>query len=96
MFFINVGRGQTTNTDDLLEALREHQLAGAGLDVFEQEPLPADHPFWQMENVIITPHSSGSTKHFNERACAMFLRNLHEYIQGDEPSVNRIHAGARY
>src|SRR2546426_2181638 len=55
-FFINIGRGMTTRLDDLVAALRAGEIAGAGLDVFGQEPLPADHPLWTMPGVLITPH----------------------------------------
>ena len=58
-FFINIGRGMTTRLDDLVAALRAGEIAGAGLDVFEQEPLPADHPLWTMPGVLITPHTAG-------------------------------------
>src|SRR5207247_2876242 len=55
-FFINIGRGMTTRLDDLVAALKAGEIAGAGLDVFEQEPLPAEHPLWTMPGVLITPH----------------------------------------
>jgi phosphoglycerate dehydrogenase-like enzyme len=58
-FFINIGRGMTTRLDDLVAALRSGEIAGAALDVFEQEPLPADHPLWTTPNVLITPHTAG-------------------------------------
>ena len=58
-FFINIGRGMTTRLDDLVAALHAGEIAGAALDVFEQEPLPADHPLWTMPNVLITPHIAG-------------------------------------
>ena len=58
-FFINIGRGMTTRLDDLVAALNAGELAGAALDVFEQEPLPADHPLWTTPGVLITPHTAG-------------------------------------
>src|SRR5690242_4338918 len=58
-FFINIGRGLTTRLDDLVEALRAGEIAGAALDVYEQEPLPADHPLWTMPGVLLTPHTAG-------------------------------------
>jgi phosphoglycerate dehydrogenase-like enzyme len=56
---LNVGRGRTVVTDDLVAALESGQIGGAGLDVTDPEPLPADHPLWQMDNVLITPHVAG-------------------------------------
>ncbi|MCL6452387.1 MAG: D-2-hydroxyacid dehydrogenase [Alicyclobacillus sp.] len=81
-FYINIGRGATTDEAALITALAEGRLAGAGLDVFLTEPLPADSPLWDMENVILTPHTSGSTEHYNERALDIFLENLHAYVRG--------------
>lgn len=89
-FYINIGRGGTTDTEALLEALREGRLGGAGLDVFEQEPLPADHPLWTMDNVIVTPHHTGRTDHYNRRGTDIFVANLEAYVQGKMPPVNRI------
>ncbi|MGC9329835.1 MAG: NAD(P)-dependent oxidoreductase, partial [Candidatus Hinthialibacter sp.] len=58
-YFINIGRGKTVNQDDLIQALEDQTIAGAALDVTDPEPLPADHPLWKMDKVIITPHVSG-------------------------------------
>ena len=66
-FFINIGRGMTTRLDDLVAALRAGEIAGAGLDVFEQEPLPADHPLWTMPGVLITPHTAGYGPYLDDR-----------------------------
>jgi phosphoglycerate dehydrogenase-like enzyme len=80
--FINVGRGGTVITDDLVAALESGQLAGAGLDVTDPEPLPAEHPLWQMPNVIITPHVSGFGS--DRRLHATLLReNLRRYLAGE-------------
>jgi phosphoglycerate dehydrogenase-like enzyme len=81
-FFINVGRGASVVTDDLVAAIESGQLAGAGLDVTEPEPLPADHPLWQMSNVIITPHvaSAGETR---EGQAVLLKENLRRYAAGD-------------
>jgi phosphoglycerate dehydrogenase-like enzyme len=81
-YLINIGRGQTIDEPALISALQNGQIAGAGLDVFTTEPLPPDSPFWKMENVIITPHSSGSTPYYNERALNIFIDNLERYTQG--------------
>ncbi|MEK3733697.1 MULTISPECIES: D-2-hydroxyacid dehydrogenase [Paenibacillus] len=81
-FFVNVGRGQSVVTDAMVEALQAGKLAGAGLDVFEKEPLPQDHPLWSMDNVIITPHKAGDTDQYAERVIDIFLDNLKAYTQG--------------
>lgn len=82
-YLINIGRGGTIDEAALIAALQSGKVAGAGLDVFEEEPLPADSPLWGMENVLITPHSSGATPHYNERAFAIFLDNLKRYKAGE-------------
>lgn len=81
-YFINIGRGGTVNEADLVQALRSGQIAGAGLDVFEVEPLPPESPLWDMENVIITGHYSGSTPHYDRRALEIFIDNLERYQKG--------------
>jgi phosphoglycerate dehydrogenase-like enzyme len=81
-FFINIGRGMTTRLDDLVAALRAGELAGAGLDVFETEPLPADHPLWTMPGVLITPHMAGYGPHLNERRYAILRDNLRAMLSG--------------
>lgn len=83
----NIGRGGTIQESALLQALKLGWISGAGLDVFENEPLPADSPFWKMENVIITPHYSGMTPSYTERALAIFMDNLRNYLAG-EPLFN--------
>lgn len=80
---INIGRGGTIQQDVLIRALKEGWIAGAGLDVFEEEPLPEDSPLWDMENVIITCHYAGSTPHYNDRAMTIFLNNLRRYAAGE-------------
>ena len=81
-FFINIGRGMTTRLDDLAEALRAGEIAGAGLDVFEQEPLPADHPLWTMPGVLITPHTAGHGPFLDERRFEIFLDNSRRFLAG--------------
>jgi len=80
---INIGRGGTIQESQLIIALQEGWIAGAGLDVFESEPLPTDSPLWQMENVIITPHYAGLTPQYERRALDIFLDNLARYVAGD-------------
>ena len=81
-FFINIGRGRTTRLDDLVAALRAGEIAGAGLDVFEQEPLPADHPLWTMPNVLITPHTAGFGPYLDERRFEILLDNCRRFLAG--------------
>ena len=86
-FFINIGRGMTTRLDDLAAALANHEIAGAGLDVYEQEPLPADHPLWAMPGVLMTPHMAGYGPHLNERRYQI-LRDNTRAMLGDTPLRN--------
>lgn len=78
---VDVSRGGIVNHQALLEALQEGRLAYAGLDVFPEEPLPPDNPFWKLPNVLITPHIAGATAHYDERAMALFAANLKRYLQ---------------
>ena len=82
-YIVNIGRGGTIQEDVLIRALQEGWIAGAGLDVFETEPLPKDSPLWEMENVIVTAHYSGATPHYNDRAMTIFLDNLRRYRAGE-------------
>jgi phosphoglycerate dehydrogenase-like enzyme len=81
-FFINIGRGRTTRLDDLVAALHAGEIAGAGLDVFEQEPLPADHPLWSMPGVLITPHTAGFGPYLDERRFEILLDNCRRFTAG--------------
>ncbi len=81
-FFINIGRGMTTKLDDLVAALRSGQIAGAGLDVYEQEPLPASHPLWGLPNVLLTPHMAGYGPHLNERRFQVIEGNCRAFAEG--------------
>jgi phosphoglycerate dehydrogenase-like enzyme len=92
---VNIGRGGTIDESALIRALAEGWIAGAGLDVFEKEPLPADSSLWGMENVIITAHYAGATPHYSERALAIFLDNLRRYKAG-EPLRNVVDKGLGY
>lgn len=80
---INVGRGAIVDQEALARALREGWIAGAVLDVFEQEPLPPDSELWALENLVISPHISGGTERYMERAVVIFARNLRRYLRGD-------------
>ena len=82
-FFVNVGRGGSVVQDELVAALRSGRLAGAGLDVTDPEPLPADSPLWGMQNVILTPHVSASSDHGNEARAVIAAENLRRYVAGE-------------
>jgi phosphoglycerate dehydrogenase-like enzyme len=81
--FINVGRGTTVDEAALIEALRAGSIAGAALDVFEREPLPADSSLWDLPNVIVFPHMSGDYAGWRESAVELFLENLLRFVRGE-------------
>jgi D-2-hydroxyacid dehydrogenase (NADP+) len=83
-YLINIGRGALVNERALVSALDEKRIAGAGLDVFEQEPLPAESPLWTLPNVLITPHIAGSSPRSHERVVELFCENLRRYLEGTE------------
>lgn len=82
-FFVNVGRGRSVVQAALVAALKSGRLAGAGLDVTDPEPLPAESPLWQMQNVIITPHVSADSDLGNEARFAIAIENLRRYVAGE-------------
>lgn len=79
-FLINIGRGYVIKEADLIHALSNGIIAGAGLDVFEQEPLPEDSPLWTLENVYMTPHIAGNSPKYVEKAAVIFNDNLQRFI----------------
>jgi phosphoglycerate dehydrogenase-like enzyme len=81
-FFINIGRGMTTKLDDLVAALNAGEIAGAALDVFEQEPLPAEHPLWTMPNVLLTPHTAGWGPYLDDRRYQIMSDNCRAFLDG--------------
>jgi phosphoglycerate dehydrogenase-like enzyme len=96
-YLVNVGRGAIVDLADLTETLRAGVIAGAGLDVFEMEPLPADHPLWTLSNVIITPHAAAGCPNnkARERRLQTFLDNIRRFIIG-EPLRNVVDKPAWY
>lgn len=94
-YLINVSRGRVVEEAALVDALRAGRLAGAALDVFEEEPLPAESPLWGFENVILTPHVGGDLKGFSERSARLFCENLGRYLRG-EPLVNQVDLARGY
>jgi phosphoglycerate dehydrogenase-like enzyme len=81
-FLLNVGRGPLIDEAALVEVLRQHKIGGAALDVFDQEPLPPDSPLWDLEDLLITPHTGGISENMWERHYALFSDNLHRYLSG--------------
>ncbi len=82
--FINIGRGMTTKLDDLADALEAGEIAGAGLDVYEEEPLPADHRLWGMQNTILTPHiAAQGGAHLTERRYEIIAENVRHLLNGE-------------
>ncbi|HET7315720.1 D-2-hydroxyacid dehydrogenase [Salinisphaera sp.] len=94
--FINIGRGAIVNTEDLVAALAANEIAGAALDVFETEPLPADHPLWDMDNVLISAHMAGDFIGWREALIEQFLANLARWRAGENlfNRVNKRHGYA--
>ena len=92
---INVGRGEVVDQSALAAALADGRLGGAGLDVFEEEPLPEDSPLWMLDNVIVTPHAAGHSPHYADRALSIFLDNWARYRAG-EPLRHAVDLGAGY
>jgi len=86
-FLVNIARGEICNEPDLIRSLEARQIAGAALDVFDQEPLPADSPLWRLPNVLISPHITGYTPQYDKRAAMIFEENLRRYLTG-EPLYN--------
>ncbi|GAA2615642.1 D-2-hydroxyacid dehydrogenase [Streptomyces axinellae] len=85
--FVNVGRGQHVVEDDLVDALLEHRIKGAALDVFAEEPLPADSRLWDVPGLLISPHMSGDTAGWRDDLCEQFLDNFDRWEKG-EPLLN--------
>ena len=94
-YFINVGRGATVDEPALAAALRERRLAGAAIDVFAQEPPPAGHPFYALDNAIVSPHVSGFLPSYDEGCVDLFAENLRRHLAG-QPLLNQVNRAAGY
>jgi phosphoglycerate dehydrogenase-like enzyme len=92
---INISRGAVVDENALVEALRTKRIRGAALDVFSVEPLPADHPLWSLENVLICPHSADRAADSHTRSMTFFLANLDRFERG-EPLQNVVDLTAGY
>jgi phosphoglycerate dehydrogenase-like enzyme len=88
-FLVNIGRGEVIDEAAMIAALQDGKLVGAGLDVFEREPLPADSPLWEIENVILTPHMSGANRGYMDQACELFADNLRRF-HANQPLLNLV------
>ena len=94
-FLINVTRGAIVDGEALVRALEEGQIAGAGLDVTPPEPLPADHPLWRMDNVVITPHTAGASQLRADRNLERFVENLRRFRRG-QPLIGLVDKALGY
>lgn len=86
--FMNIGRGDVVREDDVLKAVREEEIHHAVLDVFEEEPLDLESPFWEEENITVTTHLSGVSPHYHNRAISIFSDNLKKYKKGSTELTN--------
>jgi D-2-hydroxyacid dehydrogenase (NADP+) len=86
-YFINLARGGVVDEGALIQALENGQIAGAALDVFSHEPLPEDHPFWSMKNVIVTPHLGGFYDGYADRALPVVEENIRRFLAGDTTNM---------
>ena len=94
-FLYNISRGAVIDEAALVDALRAGKLGGAGLDVFEEEPLPETSPLWDLDNVILTPHVAGVTPLYYQRTAALFADNLDRFLAG-QPLANRFDPARGY
>jgi phosphoglycerate dehydrogenase-like enzyme len=94
-FLVNIGRGGIIDQNALINILQERRIGGAAIDVFSDEPLPPNSPFWKLPNAIITPHIGGISLHYNDRAIALFVENLRRYVSG-AALLNRFDAQKGY
>jgi len=89
-FMVNIARGGVVDTDDLVSAMRANRIAGAALDVTDPEPLPNDHPLWDLDTVSITPHNAGHTPDYYERLADILAENVDRYRRGETDFENRV------
>ena len=92
---VNVSRGAIVDEKALITALSSGKIGGAALDVFEEEPLPKSSPLWNLDNVIITPHLSGFTRDYHDKAALVFKQNLRRYLE-NQPLLNQLDRAKGY
>ncbi|HEX6593045.1 MAG TPA: D-2-hydroxyacid dehydrogenase [Bacillota bacterium] len=88
--FLNMGRGDVVREETVLQAIQDGEIAHAVLDVFKEEPLPEDHPFWKEENITVTPHFSGMSSMYVTRSLEIFIHNLKQYVAQKDEFINII------
>ena len=89
-YLINVARGKCVDEQALLKTLSNRTIAGAGLDCFIEEPLPSSSPFWNLDNVIITPHSAGESQKYEDNVIDILLENLNFLSKGEDNLLNQV------
>jgi D-2-hydroxyacid dehydrogenase (NADP+) len=89
-YYISAGRGQTVDEAALVDALRERRIAGAGLDVFQTEPLPADSAFWDLPNAFILPHLGGYTSEYEDLIMPLIIENMRRFLDGRQKQMQNI------
>ena len=89
-FLINLGRGAIVDDDALFNALQTETIAGAALDVFSPEPLPEDHPYWSLKNVLITPHNGGFFDEYEKYAMPIIEENMRRFLAGDTKNMTNL------
>lgn len=94
-YIVNIGRGAVIDEAAIVEALKAGRIGGAGLDVFEREPLPAESPLWDIESAILTPHISGDYRGYMDAACQLFCENLRRFAAG-QPLLNQVDPALGY
>ncbi len=92
---LNIGRGPVIDENALIHALQSGRIRGAGVDVFNNEPLPPEHPFWNMSNVLLSPHTADRVEGFLEPALECFIENLNRFRAGT-PLLNVVDTEAGY
>jgi phosphoglycerate dehydrogenase-like enzyme len=89
-YLINMARGRCVDEPALLAALKNGQIAGAGIDHFWDEPLPEESPFWDLENILITPHTGGETRMYEENVIDILLENIERLSRGETELLNQV------
>ncbi|MGA8652402.1 MAG: NAD(P)-dependent oxidoreductase, partial [Xanthobacteraceae bacterium] len=89
-YYISAGRGQTVDEPALIEVLRGRRIAGAGLDVFQTEPLPADSPFWDLPNAFVLPHLGGYTSEYEDLIMPLIIENMRHFLAGRQSEMQNI------